>query len=438
VTPRSILALLPLLLASMLAAGRARGQVTTAQREEARARFEQGLAHFDRREWSAALAEFLRSRELFPTRAATQDAAVCLREEGRFDEALDLWEALLREFPDLSPADRATADAQIAELRRSVGLIEVRGAEPGAAIAIDGRARGAHPAGALRIGAGAHLVRVSKDGFIPFEERVEVAGGQLVFVEARLGTLARPGPVQAPPRDRERPRFLLELDGAAALGPWLGGDVLALCGAGCSAGAALGGGGVLRGGYELGVGLGFAIDAGYLRLEENVKNRATALVPVGAQVTDAGRVDDSLRLSALRLGASASYHRGEAWPIMVRMGVGALLGSVEDARSGSFTNSMGTPFTASATESPAAAYVYFAPELRIGRRLGEHFELNVGVEVIVAAALGTPKWQDEHVVSTSPNPASDQGDGVARFGAASIAGGAFVVVLPGLGGRYEF
>src|SRR5207237_152698 len=77
------------------------------RREQARALFESGLAHFDRGESSAALADFLRSRELFPTRSATKNAAVCLRKEGRLDEALDMLEELLRAFADLPPADRA-------------------------------------------------------------------------------------------------------------------------------------------------------------------------------------------------------------------------------------------------------------------------------------------------------------------------------------------
>src|SRR5262249_53575045 len=83
-----------------------------AKKEEAYGRFKAGLEHFDRQEWSAALVEFLRSRELYPTRAATKNAAWCMRKEGRFDEALGLYEALLRETPDLSPQDREFVDRE--------------------------------------------------------------------------------------------------------------------------------------------------------------------------------------------------------------------------------------------------------------------------------------------------------------------------------------
>jgi len=48
--------------------------VEQARKDEAKNHFDVGLAHLDRSEWSAALAEFLRSRELFPTRAGTKNA----------------------------------------------------------------------------------------------------------------------------------------------------------------------------------------------------------------------------------------------------------------------------------------------------------------------------------------------------------------------------
>ncbi|MFO0739501.1 MAG: PEGA domain-containing protein [Labilithrix sp.] len=165
-----------------------------AAKTEARAFFESGVAHFDRSEWSAALADFLRSRAVFPTRSATKNAAVCLRREGRFDEALEMYEALLREFKDLSPADRTFAQTEIEALRGSVGAIDIAGSEPGASIVIDGRERGEYPPPAsLRVAAGSHVVRLYKEGFSPFERRIDVAGRQSVVVDARLQALTRAG-----------------------------------------------------------------------------------------------------------------------------------------------------------------------------------------------------------------------------------------------------
>lgn len=165
-----------------------------AKRAEAFAHFEKGIVLFEEEAWSAALAEFLRSRELYPTRANTKNAAICLRKLQRYDEALDLYEALLSGFSSLPEDDRALAERAVTELRGLVGAVELRGAEAGASIVIDGRDRGKTPtAGPLRVAAGTHVVRLYKDGFAPFEARVDVPGGRTIVVEARLGALTRSG-----------------------------------------------------------------------------------------------------------------------------------------------------------------------------------------------------------------------------------------------------
>jgi hypothetical protein len=165
-----------------------------AKKDEAIARFKTGLDHFDRQEWSAALAEFLKSRELYPSRAATKNAAVCMRKEGRFDEALELYEELLKNFPDLSPADKDFATKEIQTLQGSIGTVDIRGAEPGATVVVDGRNRGTYPLpGPMRISAGSHVVRVFKEGFLPFESRVDIAGQQMLPLEAHLGAMVQSG-----------------------------------------------------------------------------------------------------------------------------------------------------------------------------------------------------------------------------------------------------
>ena len=148
---------------------------------------------FDKKVWDAALVEFLESRTAYATRSNTQNAAICLRNLNRFDEALDMFEALLKEFPTLSPTDRSAVDKEVTELHALVGAIEIRTAENGAQITIDGRERGATPTAALRVSAGTHVLRVYKEGFAPVEKRVEVAGRQTLVVEAKLETLAQSG-----------------------------------------------------------------------------------------------------------------------------------------------------------------------------------------------------------------------------------------------------
>ncbi len=167
---------------------------TEATKAEARGHFEKGLRLLQEEAWAAALAEFLISREIYPTRAATTNAAVALRKLQRFDEALDMFETLLRDFANVPAGERATAQRAIAELRERVGTIDITGAEPGASIVIGGQVRGEYPpVTPLRVSAGTHLVRLVKEGFDPFEARADVAGGQTARVTAKMHALTASG-----------------------------------------------------------------------------------------------------------------------------------------------------------------------------------------------------------------------------------------------------
>lgn len=168
--------------------------VEDPRRAEARAHFERGVGHVDRNEWDAALAEFLQSRRALPTAKNTYNAAVCLRKTNRFDEALEMYEALLRDYADLAPEERAVAERERAQLEASVGTIAIGGGVPRATVVVDGRERGVLPLEKpLRVGAGTHHVRVSADGYLPFEARVDVTGQQKVALEAKLAALTAGG-----------------------------------------------------------------------------------------------------------------------------------------------------------------------------------------------------------------------------------------------------
>src|SRR5262245_55221309 len=99
-----------------------------AKKQEARAHFDRGIALFEEGAWDAALAEFTRSREIYVTRAATSNAALCLQKLARYDEALDLFEALLRDYPNMPAEEKKAAERAVVELGSRVGYVEIRGA----------------------------------------------------------------------------------------------------------------------------------------------------------------------------------------------------------------------------------------------------------------------------------------------------------------------
>ncbi len=172
----------------------AKEQELAAKKQEARAHFDKGVELASQNLAAPALAEFLQSREIYPTRNATKNAATCLRQLERFDEALDMLETFLREFPDAPLREKQVVQTEVAELRPMLGTVNVDGAEIGATIFIDGKSRAEYPSlSPLRVGAGSHAVRVFKEGFVPYEARVDVAGGQTARVLAKLKPLLTSG-----------------------------------------------------------------------------------------------------------------------------------------------------------------------------------------------------------------------------------------------------
>ncbi|MBW2529306.1 MAG: PEGA domain-containing protein [Deltaproteobacteria bacterium] len=163
-------------------------------KEEAKKLFKRGLASMKSKRFNEALRDFLASRELYATRGNTQNAAVCLRELGRFDESLAMFEALLKEFDNLSDADKSNVQKEVTFLRAKVGSVDILVIEPDAEVMIDGRARGRTPLSApLRVSVGVHIVRIYKPGFAPLEERIVVAPRKTVIVDGTLDKLVRSG-----------------------------------------------------------------------------------------------------------------------------------------------------------------------------------------------------------------------------------------------------
>jgi hypothetical protein len=238
------------------------------------------------------------------------------------------------------------------------------------------------------------------------------------------------------------PRFFVEVGGAFAISPSLGGEIVADCSGSCKTTTPLGFAAVAHVGYQLSSGLGFGVDGGYFRLVQKVRDRSISIHPQGLP-DNPGTADDTLALRGLLVGASVQFHRGETVPLLLRVGAGALLGSVNDARIGSGTTLTRTingvtyaamPYEFSTVESDAARYLYVAPEARLGLRFGDHFEVSAGVEVLVLIALGQPTWQDSSPVVLP----TEYHAGQLTFGTQSVASSTLVAFAPGLGARYEF
>ncbi|MDC3985044.1 PEGA domain-containing protein [Polyangium jinanense] len=430
---RRCLRSLALFLAASLTTFAARAHAAGEEVEdEARARFEQGVELLQKGAWSDALAAFSTSARLYPTPQAINNAAICLRKLGRYDEALEQVEALLRDFPDLPAEKRQAAEREAAELSKLVGAISVEGAEPGAQIAIDGRDRGFFPAPRpFRVLTGSHLVRVLQEGFLPFETRVEVVAGETTRITVsrqRRVPEAPPAPGPALPAAPPARRFGIELAGAMLIAPSFGGQIMESCTERCDATPALGGYGVLRGSYAIGASLDIGVSAGFLAGHQTLTERRTPLRPPPS--APVGPVDDTLTLSGGLLGIWVGTRLGKQPFLDLRLGAGAMVGRMSDVRS----------WTANDAESNAAApfgatsfggFLYLDPEVRVGVRVGQHLSLAVGVEAMMLLAVAPPAWPEDRTFS-------DPRYGLFAFRPETLAGPVLFVVLPSLSARYTF
>jgi hypothetical protein len=91
-----------------------------------------------------------------------------------------------------------------------------------------------------------------------------------------------------------------------------------------------------------------------------------------------------------------------------------------------------------------AKYLYVAPELRAGWKLGKHVELTLGLRVALMFALSQPRWisADAPVVTgtcagVSPAPTCVR-DGLAVFDSSTTSGSMFVLGTLSAGVRYLF
>lgn len=165
------------------------------RKEEAKLRFQRGLELVQNESWDAALAEFLASRKLFPTRVALKNAALSLRQLKRYVEALAMYNELLASFgSSIPPEERKTIDDAIVQLKQTVGEVQINSDQPGSTVVIDGQQQpGVTPMGAIAVNAGTHTVRVSKEGYEAFEASVLVAGAQRETVNGKLKALSTIG-----------------------------------------------------------------------------------------------------------------------------------------------------------------------------------------------------------------------------------------------------
>jgi hypothetical protein len=172
--------------------------------------------------------------------------------------------------------------------------------EAGATVLVDDRERGTTPlSGPIVVAAGSHRLRIVKQGRVPFERRIDIAGQQTLEVDAELmqvvAPTAEPRPKRAPAPLRNASRTsriepapapapagvspFVAVELGALVSPGLGGELAARCEGSCSAPLALGGGAFVAGGVAFSSGLDVGAEIGVLRLGASYEDRPDPIVP---------------------------------------------------------------------------------------------------------------------------------------------------------------
>lgn len=176
------------------AAASVAGPPADTKKEEARVLLRRGLALYQTGDYEKALVLFERSRATFPAKGNILNAASALRALGRLDEALEHYEDALATFgATFDDDDKLAVPAAMRDLRAKLGHVRVSANTTGTLV-IDGRERGKLPmATAVRLLPGEHTLRVMKDGYRTYEQRLVVRVGDTTEVDARLEALAEAG-----------------------------------------------------------------------------------------------------------------------------------------------------------------------------------------------------------------------------------------------------
>ena len=202
-----VLAALTLATPSVVSAQQATAEAATGEggapedaeaARRARARFLEGMEHFEARRYRPAIHQFELAAELVPSADLWFNIARAHEELGEHEPAIEHYRRYLRDRVD--PPDKAQVERRIASLeqqleaarraaseRPTTGTLRVTANVEGAEVHLDDRAIGQTPLTApVSLAPGRHRLRLERDGYVPFRSEVRVETGLVTAAYADL------------------------------------------------------------------------------------------------------------------------------------------------------------------------------------------------------------------------------------------------------------
>lgn len=415
------------LLAALAWPSSARAEPTAADKAMADALFREAKALAEQNRFGEACPKIAEAQRLDPAPGAGLVLGDCYERIGKLASA---WGAFNE---TIAIARNAGDERRRVEAARRAGLLEGRLPKvaivvpppvrvPGLEIRWDGKAIGeAAWSTAIPADPGTHTLEAGAPGRMPWSTQVNVPASGAIDVTV-------PFLPSAPSTTRRA--FSVSVKGGFVATPSFGGDLSKSCSGSCSASLGMGGLTALYLSYELPSGVDLGITGGYLSASTRITSRESSLFPVG-KPPNAGTVDDRLLLQGGMVGVTAGFRLGGRFPVLFRLGAGALIGSLRDERSGIFQSSSGVSYSVKPLTGIAPArFFYLSPEVRAGVTFGGRFELSAGFEALLLIAATRPVWDDTVSIVGA--------DGLANWSAETFTGKVIVLLVPSLEFRAGF
>jgi hypothetical protein len=180
------------------------GHATAGKKKDAKVHFDNGVALYNKGDFTGALAEFLKAHEKSPHYAPLYNIAKCQMELEDYLDAMKTFEQYLDEGRTEIPKPRTDeVEELLVELRELLCQLSLDVDVDGASILIDGKLVTTTPAEEIIfVDAGEHVLRVEKDGYDPYQKELVLSRGEKAshVIQLEKTEVAPPsGPLPPPP-----------------------------------------------------------------------------------------------------------------------------------------------------------------------------------------------------------------------------------------------
>jgi len=147
----------------------------------------------DQLRYAEAYDRYAASYAIEPKPALLYNMSRALQAQNELPRALEKLEQFDKEAPDALKARVPGLAELLKELRGKITTFSVKSNVDGAQVLIDKTVIGVTPLGDTKVRSGVVMVEVTKEGFLPHEEKVTLMGGKVHHLDVELATRADTG-----------------------------------------------------------------------------------------------------------------------------------------------------------------------------------------------------------------------------------------------------